>query len=424
MKRNIKNWLGVISLYDEEIEKAVLFYMIFKNEDFELDEKDFVNNKNKQIITAINQLKASKKMLSMLNISEVIKTNRGQVLEYLSELGEYVFGTTAESAYNKLINYSKKRQVYELVRNVEEKGFQEESSDVQIEKIIKDLKEIQQRNEKVMTFEEQVLKAMNEIEMNYNNKSDYSLYTGLLDLDKLTLGLHKQELTVIGARPGVGKTTMALQIAEHIARKGLHIGFVSLEMSETQLIQKMVSRISRVNGYKLRAGNLEEKDFMNIADVCGDLSGLPFHIISQIRTIQEIEVKARQLKNKGELDLLIIDYLQLVRNSVKFGNREQEVADISRTLKLLSLEFRIPIIALCQLNRNANKAEPTLADLRESGAIEQDADNVIFLYQESEAENESAPIVIAKLAKQRAGDVGKVKLKFRKMSSEFISLVR
>lgn len=424
MKRNIKNWLGVISLYDEEIEKAVLFYMIFKNEDFELDEKDFINNKNKQIITAINQLKASKKTISMLNISEVIKTNKGQVLEYLSELGEYVFGTTAESAYNKLINYSKKRQVYELVKQVETTGFQEESSDVQIEKIIKDLKEIQQRNEKVMTFEEQVLKAMNEIEMNYNNKSDYSLYTGLLDLDKLTLGLHKQELTVIGARPGVGKTTMALQIAEHIARKGLHIGFVSLEMSETQLIQKIVSRISRVNGYKLRAGNLEEQDFMNIADVCGDISKLPFHIISQIRTIQEIEVKARQLKNKGELDLLIIDYLQLVRNSVKFGNREQEVADISRTLKLLSLELRIPIIALCQLNRNANKAEPTLADLRESGAIEQDADNVIFLYQESEAENESAPIVIAKLAKQRAGDIGKVKLKFKKISSEFISLIR
>lgn len=222
---------------------------------------------------------------------------------------------------------------------------------------------------------------------------------------------------------GVGKTTLALQISEYIARKGLHIGFISLEMAETQLIQKIVSRISRVNGYKLRAGNLEDNDFIKIAEVCEDISELPFHIISQVRTIQEIEVKARQLKNKGELDLLIIDYLQLIKNSNKFGNREQEVADISRTLKLLSLELKIPIIALCQLNRNANKMEPTLADLRESGAIEQDADNVIFLYQEEGQEEDKSPIVIAKVAKQRGGDVGRVKLRFKKINSEFISLV-
>lgn len=221
----------------------------------------------------------------------------------------------------------------------------------------------------------------------------------------------------------MGKTTLALQIAEHIARKGLNVGFVSLEMSESQLIQKMVSRISKVNSYKMRAGTLEDSDFENIARVCGDLSSLRFHIISKIRTIQEIEVKARQLKNNNELDLLIIDYLQLIKNKSKFNSREQEVADISRTLKLLSLELEIPIIALCQLNRNATKAEPTLADLRESGAIEQDADNVIFLYQEEGQERALNPIVTAKVAKQRAGDVGKVELMFRKGNSEFVSLV-
>lgn len=223
---------------------------------------------------------------------------------------------------------------------------------------------------------------------------------------------------------GVGKTTFALQIAEHIARKGLSIGFVSLEMSENQLIQKMLSRISKVNSYKMRAGTLEDNDFEKIASVCGDLTSLKFNIISKIRTIQEIEVKARKLKNNNKLDLLIIDYLQLIKNKSKFNSREQEVADISRTLKLLSLELEIPIVGLCQLNRNANRNEPSLADLRESGAIEQDADNVIFLYQEEGEEEKKAPNIIAKVAKQRAGDVGKVKLLFKKANSEFISLIR
>lgn len=223
---------------------------------------------------------------------------------------------------------------------------------------------------------------------------------------------------------GIGKTTLALQIAEHIARKGLNIGIISLEMSEKQLIQKMIARIGQVNSYKLRAGTLEDSDFERIANICGDLKDLPFQIMSKVRTIQEIEVKARNLKNEKKLDLLIIDYIQLIKNARKFNNREQEVADISRTLKLLSLELEVPIIGLCQLNRNATRNEPTLADLRESGAIEQDADNVIFLYQEEGQEEEKAPTVIAKVAKQRAGDVGKIKLRFNKANSEFVSLIR
>lgn len=215
---------------------------------------------------------------------------------------------------------------------------------------------------------------------------------------------------------------MALQIAEHIARKGLNVGIVSLEMSETQLIQKMIARIGQVNSYKLRAGMLEDDDFNKIAKICGDLESLPFYITSKVRTIQEIEVLARRLKNKNKLDLLIIDYIQLIKNTRKCTNREQEVAEISRTLKLLSLELEIPIIGLCQLNRNANRNEPSLADLRESGAIEQDADNVIFLYLEEGQEEEKNPRVVAKVAKQRAGSVGKVRLLFHKANSEFRSL--
>lgn len=223
---------------------------------------------------------------------------------------------------------------------------------------------------------------------------------------------------------GIGKTTLALQIAEHIAKKGKHIGFMSLEMPDTQLIQKMVSRIGQVDSHRLKAGTLEESDFDKMAKIFGEIKELPITVISKVRTIQDIEVKTRQLKNRDELDVLFIDYLQLVKSSGRFGSREQEVAEISRTLKLLSLELEIPVVALCQLNRNATRNEPTLADLRESGAIEQDADNVIFLYQEEGQEEEKAPTVIAKVAKQRTGDVGKIKLRFNKANSEFVSLIR
>lgn len=223
---------------------------------------------------------------------------------------------------------------------------------------------------------------------------------------------------------GIGKTTLALQIAEHIAKKGKQIGFMSLEMPDTQLIQKMVSRIGQVDSHRLKAGTLEESDFDKMAKIFGEIKELPITVISKIRTIQDIEVKARQLKNREELDVLFIDYLQLVKSSGRFGSREQEVAEISRTLKLLSLELEIPVVALCQLNRNATRNEPTLADLRESGAIEQDADNVIFLYQEEGQEEEKTPTVIAKVAKQRTGDVGKIKLRFNKANSEFVSLIR
>ncbi len=215
-----------------------------------------------------------------------------------------------------------------------------------------------------------------------------------------------------------------MQIAEHIAKKGKQIGFMSLEMPDTQLIQKMVSRIGQVDSHRLKAGTLEESDFDKMAKIFGEIKELPITVISKVRTIQDIEVKTRQLKNRDELDVLFIDYLQLVKSSGRFGSREQEVAEISRTLKLLSLELEIPVVALCQLNRNATRNEPTLADLRESGAIEQDADNVIFLYQEEGQEEEKAPTVIAKVAKQRTGDVGKIKLRFNKANSEFVSLIR
>lgn len=406
-------------MYDEEVEKAVLYYIIFQNADYQIDESDFVNGRNIRIAKAIIQLRKEKKEISMLNVQSLIKANQTEVLQYISKLGDNIYGANEDNTYMKLIKLSEKRKLFNLLQKAIGE-IQDEEADIYSQKLIKQLNEITQREEKEKTFTEKIAEATIDLEKKYNNQSDYSLYTGLYDLDDMTCGLHNQELTIIGARPGVGKTTLALQIAENISRKDKNILFLSLEMSDTQIIQKMIARIGNVQSYRMRRGTLEDSDWERIANTAEELSKLKFNTNSSIRNIQELEVLARKLKNKDKLDLLIIDYIQLLRNKEKFNCREQEVADISRRLKLLSLELDIPIIALCQLNRNASNSEPGLADLRESGSLEQDADNIIFLYKEDSESDE----ITLKLAKQRAGQTGKIKLKFKKETSNFLNLRR
>ena len=406
-------------MYNEEVEKAMLYFMIFEKAEFELSENDFINTINKKIINAINKLKISKQKISILSISEQIKDEKN-ILEYLSNLDTYTIGSTAENIYEKLKELTKKRETFLLAKEITKEAKETENIDLLIEKAISKLQKIEMQTEKQENFVSLIARTTDLIEKNINKKDDLSYYTGFFDLDALTDGLHKGELTIIGARPGVGKTTFALQIAERIASYKKSVMFVSLEMSEEQIIQKILAKKARVNSRKIRNGDLTGEELDKIYIKCGEISDLPMSIYTKLNSIQQIETEARKLKNKEKLDLLIIDYLQLVRNLGNFKSREQEVADISRTLKLLSLELEIPIIALCQLNRNAVKNEPTLADIRESGSIEQDADNVIFLYQEDVEDNR----VTVDLQKQRAGNTGKLKLKFNKILSEFVNLER
>lgn len=403
---------------DIALEKAILFYIIFQNEDYDLTEKDFIDYKNKLIIKTIMQLKAKKEEITMLAINEKLQNN--EILEYLAHLGDFITTESAETIYYKLKEYTKKREVFDLLKENQIKIHNTDNIDVFIEKTINQMQKIEFQTQKDESFISQVIQTAEEIEKNINKKEDLSLYTGYFELDDLTDGLHNGELTVIGARPGVGKTTFSLQLAEYIAKKGKNVCYVSLEMSEIQMIQKLLSLRTGVNSRKIRNGDMTEDEKMLVGTECMQLGELNFKLITKASTIQQIEISARRLKNKNKLDLLIIDYLQLLRNNGKFNSREQEVADISRTLKLLSLELDIPIIALCQLNRNASKQAPTLADIRESGSIEQDADNVIFLYQE----NQENDIVTVDLQKQRAGNIGKIELKFYKSLSKFISIER
>ena len=367
-------------------------------------------------------LKQAKEEITMLTVKNKL-TDEKNILSYLATLSENIYSTTAESVYKKLIELTKKRQMQKLLNESATKIKDAENIDIDIEKVIKELNKIEDREIKEESLKEQIIDTLDMIEKNMKNKNDYSLYTGMLDLDQLTCGLHNEELTIIGARPGMGKTTFALQIADYIAKKKIPVMFISLEMSEEQIITKLIAKETRINSTKMRLGTLTDQEAVKVYEAGAELEEKSLYITSNLRTIQQIEVEARKLKNKKNIGLIIIDYIQLIKSSQKFNLREQEVADITRTLKLLTLELKIPIIGLCQLNRNATRQEPMLSDLRESGAIEQDADNVIFIYQEEETDA-AAPVVTIKLAKQRAGSTGKVNMIFRKVYSEFVNIIR
>lgn len=409
-------------MQDEEIEKAMLYYLIFENYECELIDADFTTRLNKKIFKAIQSLKRAKEEITMLTVKNKL-TDEKNILSYLATLSENIYSTTAESVYKKLIQLTKKRQMQTLLNESVTKIKDAENIDIDIEKVIRELNKIEDREVKEESLKEQIIDTLDMIEKNMKNKNDYSLYTGMLDLDQLTCGLHNEELTIIGARPGMGKTTFALQIADYIAKKKIPVMFISLEMSEEQIITKLIAKDTRINSTKMRLGTLTDQEAVKVYEAGAELEEKSLYITSNLRTIQQIEVEARKMKNKKNIGLIIIDYIQLIKSSQKFNLREQEVADITRTLKLLTLELKIPIIGLCQLNRNATRQEPMLSDLRESGAIEQDADNVIFIYQEEETDA-AAPVVTIKLAKQRAGSTGKVNMIFRKVYSEFVNIIR
>ena len=256
--------------------------------------------------------------------------------------------------------------------------------------------------------------------------------SGFADLDTLTTGFQKSDLIVLAARPSVGKTSLALNIAEHAAVKERRsVGIFSLEMSKDQLVLRLLSGVANIDSQRLRTGFLEEMDFARIAPAMNTLSEAPVYIddTPSISTM-ELRTKARRLQAEAGLDLVIVDYLQLMQAATtsKDANRVQEVSEISRGLKALARELSVPVIALSQLSRQPElreSREPRLSDLRESGAIEQDADLVLFLWREKERggdEPESdGEVVNLKLAKHRNGPTGEVKLWFRKTQTRFVS---
>jgi replicative DNA helicase len=257
--------------------------------------------------------------------------------------------------------------------------------------------------------------------------------SGLSQLDTLLGGFQPSDLVIIAARPSVGKTSLALNIAQHASvREGKRVGVFSLEMSKEQLSLRLLSAETGINPRPLQTGFMEETDWSKIATVMNDMAAAPMWIDdSPALSVMELRTKARRLEAEQHgLDLVIVDYLQLMQASVQSRepNRVQEVSEISRGLKQLARELKVPVIALSQLSRGVEQrgsAEPRLSDLRESGSIEQDADVVIFLYRDGEQNPDSeVELVKAKIAKHRNGPIGEVPLQFRKSTTRFFSVMR
>ena len=256
--------------------------------------------------------------------------------------------------------------------------------------------------------------------------------SGFKDLDVLTTGLQKSDLIVVAARPSVGKTSFALNVAEHAAvREKKTVGLFSLEMSKEQLVLRLLSSVANIDSQRLRTGFLEELDFARIAPAMNELSEAPVFIDDTPNiSAMELRTKARRLQAEHGLDLVIVDYLQLMQATTtsRDANRVQEVSDISRGLKALARELNVPVIAVSQLSRQPEmreSKEPRLSDLRESGAIEQDADLVIFLYREkdrpAEEQDLDGEVINVKLAKHRNGPTGDIQLWFKKKQTRFQS---
>lgn len=195
---------------DEELEKAMLYYLIYEQEDYVLDETDFAFERNKKIITTINKLKTEKQEISILSIQSKIKANSKQIIEYITSLSEHVYASTADSVYNQLINLSKKRKLLKIAQEIMIDTAETENIDIYIQDKIKEINKVAEMNEKEKTFLQQVIDVSEEIEKNSLEEPDYSLYTGITDLDKITCGLHKQELTIIGARPRCWKNNISI----------------------------------------------------------------------------------------------------------------------------------------------------------------------------------------------------------------------
>jgi replicative DNA helicase len=256
--------------------------------------------------------------------------------------------------------------------------------------------------------------------------------SGIKDLDTLTTGFQKSDLIIVAARPSVGKSSFALNIAEHAAvREKKSVGVFSLEMSKEQLVLRLLSSVANIDSQRLRTGFLEELDFTKIAPAMNALSEAPVYIddTPSISTM-ELRTKARRLQAEAGLDLVIVDYLQLMQAATtsRDANRVQEVSEISRGLKALARELNVPVIALSQLSRQPEmreSKEPRLSDLRESGAIEQDADLVLFLYREKdkppEEQDADGEVMNLKLAKHRNGPTGDIQLWFKKRQTRFVS---
>jgi len=290
------------------------------------------------------------------------------------------------------------------------------------------------RDEGFSRIKEMLWPTMERIEtLQKSGKSITGVPSGFVDLDEMTSGFQRSELIIVAARPSMGKTSFCLNIATHAALEGHGVAIFSLEMSKDALVQRMLCAEARVDSQLVRRGMLRDHDFTKLARAAGILQGAPIWIDDlPAQTLLEMRSKARRLKAEYDLGMIVVDYLQLMRSPEYSDNRVQEISDISRSLKALARELEVPVVALSQLSRaseqRGGERKPILSDLRDSGAIEQDADVVVFIhrpemYQKEDSEGRSlegiAEIIVAK---HRNGPTGNLDLHFEKSITRFDNL--
>lgn len=442
-----KNNGGRVPPQDIVAEKSLLGALMISNDVLPevltiLRPRDFYEDRHKTIFQAMLDLYDKHQPVDLLTLTSELKSKK-KLKEiggapYLTELSNFVPAASHAKAYADIIEKaSVRRRLIKAGTEIANKAYEDDANaDNLIGEAERELFEVSDKIIKsdYVPMEELLADAFDRIEELHKNKGALrGLKTGFRDLDKKTAGFQKGDLIIIGARPAMGKTTFAQNLAYNIAsinKKG--VLFFSMEMAANEIIDRMISDVSGVDNWKMRTGNLSDEEFSRIGDALGEMDEIPIYIDdTSSMTIVELRNKARRAMHDHDIGIVIVDYLQLISGSDRYaGNRVQEVTEISRGLKILARELAIPVIALAQLSRNVTGREdprPVLSDLRESGSIEQDADLVMFLhrpdyYKQNDDNYEETHITELLVAKHRHGAVGKIELYFHPELLRFMSL--
>lgn len=421
--------LGAVLLDNEALSKA---NEIIKPEDFYRDT-------HRKIYKAMTAIFTKGEPIDMITLTEYLRKNNELEdiggLAYLSNLAS-IIPTSANVRYHCKIIKEKAifRSLIQTSHLISEKAYEgvteaDETLDY-AERLIFEIAD-RRTNNSFQNIKDIVKDTFKTIELLLAKKSNTTgIATGFADLDEMTAGFQPGELIIIGGRPAMGKTAFALNIAQNCAIKSKQpVAIFSLEMSKEQLVMRMLCAESMVNYAKLRKGFLNRQELTRLTKSASSLSEAPIYIDdSSSISVMEVRAKARRLKaeQKG-LGLIVIDYLQLMKGRSDAERREQEISEISRSLKALAKELKVPVVALSQLNRRVEynqEKRPALGDLRESGAIEQDADVIIFLYRDEVYNKKTQHKGIAEIiiAKQRSGPTGTIRLTFIDQFTKFVDL--
>ncbi len=426
-----------------EAEQSVLGAMLIDAEAIgtvleALDHSCFYEETHRIIYSAIMELYNNRKNVDLITLSDYLKSEglleKVGGVSYITRLIDFV--PTAANVEHYSVIVKEKSVQRRLIKNATEIVNASFEPGVDVDELVDSAERLifeiatARQKQKSVHIKEVIKSTIETIDKLYQRKEYITgIPTGFFEFDRMTSGLQRSDLIIIAGRPSMGKSALAASMAEYAAiEKKIPIAFFSLEMSKEQLVQRMLCSHARVDAHKVRSGFLSPSDWPMLTAAAGKLSSSPILIDdTPAISVLELRAKARRLKSSYDIQLIILDYLQLMRGPQKIESRQQEISEISRSLKALARELNVPIIAISQLSRAVESRQdhrPQLSDLRESGAIEQDADLVVLLMREEYymPTEENKGIADCIIAKQRNGPVGTVKLVFRKEYVRFENL--